>query len=76
MKCPYCEQELKQGYVQCRDGLHWTPKKQMVAALSSLGKGAVAIGNEEGYMANSCATAFLCENCETVIIRYGKHNER
>ena len=27
MKCPYCNKEMESGYVQCRDGLHWTPKK-------------------------------------------------
>lgn len=27
MKCPYCNDEMNQGYIQCRDGLYWTPKK-------------------------------------------------
>lgn len=70
MNCPYCNKEMQSGYVQCRDGLYWTPKKQKVAALSGMGKGAIAIGNDKGYMANSYATAFHCENCKTVIIQY------
>ena len=44
MKCPYCNKEMEAGYVQCRDGLYWTPKKQKVVALSGMGKGAIAIG--------------------------------
>ena len=75
MKCPYCNKEMESGYVQCRDGLHWTPKKQKVAVLSGMGKGAIAIGNENGYMANSFATAFHCDDCKTVIIQYGKSKE-
>lgn len=75
MKCPYCDKEMQLGYIQCRDGLHWTPKKQKAAALSGMGKGAIAIGNENGYMANSYATAFHCDDCKTVIIQYGKSKE-
>ena len=43
MKCPYCDKEMQSGYIQCRDGLHWTPKKQKVAALSGMGKGAIVV---------------------------------
>ena len=75
MKCPYCNKEMESGYVQCRDGLHWTPKKQKVAALSGMGKGAVLIGNEEGLVPNITAVAYHCEECKFVLIPYGKENE-
>ena len=39
MKCPYCNLEMEKGFVQCRDGVYWTPKKQWVSALSSMAKG-------------------------------------
>lgn len=38
MKCPYCNEEMVKGYIQCIDGVDWTEKKQLVAALSALGK--------------------------------------
>ena len=72
MICPYCNEEMEKGYVQCRDGLHWTPKKQKIAALSDMGKGAVLIGNEEGLVANTSAVAYHCEKCKVVMICYGK----
>ncbi len=75
MKCPYCNKEMESGYVQCRHGLHWTPKKQKVAALSGMGKGAIAIGNDNGYMANSSAIAFHCKDCKMVIIQYGNSDK-
>lgn len=70
MICPYCQNEMEEGYVQCRDGLHWTPKKQMVAALSGLGKGAVKIGDPLAYIPNTTATAYHCEKCKFVMIPY------
>ena len=45
MKCPYCEKEMILGYIQCRDGVYWTLKKQLVASLSSLGKGSTCLSN-------------------------------
>ena len=34
MSCPYCGKEMTLGYIQCRDGVQWTLKKQFVALLS------------------------------------------
>ena len=48
MKCPYCEKEMTLGYIQCRDGVYWTLKKQLVASLSSLGKGSTCLAAEYG----------------------------
>ena len=30
MKCPYCNESMVKGYIQCRDGVDWTEKKQFV----------------------------------------------
>ena len=73
MKCPYCNNEMQKGYIQCRDGLHWTPKKQKIAALSGLGTGAVLFGNEESFVPNTTALAYHCESCKKIIIDYGKN---
>ena len=72
MICPYCNREMQKGYIQCRDGLHWTPKKQVVSALSGLGKGAVLIGNEEGLVPNTTAIAYHCDECKKIIIDYSE----
>ena len=69
MKCPYCSNEMESGYIQCRDGVTWTPKKQPVAALSFLGKGSVSLAN--GATHNSdIVYAFNCSECKKVIIDY------
>ena len=69
MVCPYCEKEMDLGFIQCRDGVTWTPEKQLVASLSVLGKGSVSL--ENGAADNSRAVyAFKCPECKKVIIDY------
>ena len=75
MKCPHCNIEMEKGFVQCRDGVYWTPKKQWVSALSSMAKRAVAIGMDDKLMPKSKGLAFNCEKCKTVIIPYGDDNK-
>ena len=69
MVCPYCGKEMQAGFIQCRDGVTWTPKKQPVASLSFLGKGAVSL--ENGAADNSHAVyAYNCPECKKVVIEY------
>ena len=67
MDCPYCHKEMDLGYIQCRDGLTWTPRRQPVAALSCLGKGSVPLSN--GAADNNRAVyAYRCADCQKVMI--------
>lgn len=67
MNCPYCQKEMLLGYIQCRDGLTWTPRRQLVAALSVLGRDSVPLSN--GAANNSRAVyAYRCDACQKVII--------
>ncbi len=69
MKCPYCGSEMELGYIQCRDGVTWTPKKQPIAALSALGRGSITLAN--GAADNARAVyAYRCSHCRKVIIDY------
>lgn len=70
MKCPYCQKEMELGYIQCRDGVNWTPKKQLVAALSCFGKDSLSLENGEGH--NRAVIAYRCGDCEKIIIDYAK----
>ena len=67
MNCPYCQKEMILGYIQCRDGLHWTPRRQPVAALSCFGRGSVPLSN--GAADNSRTVhAYRCADCQKIII--------
>ena len=69
MVCPYCGKETGTGFIQWRDGVTWTPKKQFLPALSFLGKGAVSL--ENGAADNSSSVyAYNCNECKKVIIEY------
>ena len=69
MVCPYCGKEMETGFIQCRDGVTWTPKKQFRPSLSFLGKGAVSL--ENGAADNSSAVyAYNCPECKKVVIEY------
>lgn len=70
MKCPYCQKEMEKGFIQCRDGLHWTPKKQLIAALSEFGKDSISLENGVGN--NRAVYAYHCADCQKVIIDYAK----
>lgn len=72
MQCPYCHADMQRGYIQCRDGLSWTPKRQLVAALSSLGRGALRL---ENTMDGRGAVAYHCEACKLVLLAYGQREE-
>ena len=69
MNCPFCNKEMELGYIQCRDGVTWTPKKRLVAALSSLGKASVPLKNGADER-NKATYAYKCADCKKVIIDY------
>ena len=74
MNCPYCNKEMELGYIQCRDGVTWTPKKQLVAALSFFGKGSISL--ENGAADNSSTVyAYKCGTCKKVVIDYSADNQ-
>lgn len=69
MKCPYCAVEMELGYIQCRDGITWTPKRQPVAALSILGRGSKPIVNDAADNSKT-VHAHRCRDCRKIIIEY------
>ena len=67
MICPYCQGEMTKGYIQCRDGVYWTPDRALVSALSGIKKGAVPLRNHPEYPSNT-AIGYFCPKCRKVII--------
>ena len=67
MICPYCQNEMTQGYIQCRDGLFWVPEPFLVPALSGFKKGSVTLNNNPDSPF-SASIAYLCRDCKKVII--------
>ena len=70
MNCPYCNNEMELGYIQCRDGITWTPKKQLIAALSVFGKDSMPLNNSNSH---NTVYAYKCATCRKVIIDYSSY---
>lgn len=72
MKCPYCNEEMEIGYIQCRDGVYWSEKKRNIVALPPVrGKRidlrAIVEGSYQSY-----TTAYNCPKCKKILIDYDK----
>lgn len=66
MKCPYCGEEMIPGFIQCRDGIFWAPRKSLVSALSGFQKGALRLSE------NSSVVAYRCDRCKKILLDYSK----
>ena len=66
MICPYCNFEMEKGYIQSRDGLGWSPKKIMIAALSGM------LAEQE---LGKSVIAYRCKACEKLVIDYAGMEE-
>lgn len=64
MKCPYCDTEMKLGYLQCRDSMVWDSKKRMVAALPSLRNDSIVLGSGDGPFSGASVLAHNCDKCK------------
>jgi len=69
MKCPYCEQEMRCGYIHNQtQPVQWIPKGVKSSVWrGGLAKGAAQLG-EDSFWFDSTAQAFYCTACKIVII--------
>lgn len=72
MKCPYCQNEMEQGYIQNRDGVAWTKKEHFVMALAPYAGDSLQIGSRRD---GKSAEAFLCKNCKKILIDIPEETE-
>lgn len=68
--CPYCNNELELGYIQCRDGVSWTKSKCPIAALSWLSGSAIILSSGCGALSGGAVEAYKCASCKKIIIDY------
>ena len=76
MKCPYCDSEMKKGYIQSSYPIAWTPRKLKFFTFSAFyAEDSCVLADVEGIAA-ACAIAYNCEKCKKVIISYEENNEK
>ena len=66
MKCPYCGEEMQLGCIQCRDGVYWSEKERVIAALNIGGGKSIKLNEKSigGPFGGASAEAWLCEKCK------------
>lgn len=69
MICPYCQNEMAKGYIQCRDDIVWSPKKSLFPTFSFFNEGATQLYNDPDLLSNA-VVAHICRDCKKVIIDY------
>ena len=72
MKCPYCGEEMQLGCIQCRDGVYWSEKERVIAALNIGGGKSIKLNEKSigGPFGGASAEAWLCEKCKKIVIGY------
>lgn len=68
-KCPYCGNELQEGFVQSDRLVFFTPKLHKIFVAPNLSKENEIVLTSSNWFYPNC-TAFLCNNCKKVIIDY------
>lgn len=69
MNCPYCNEEMEKGYVECTSAiaLQWSMKLHKTSIGMKMASDSVDIA-DEGW----AATAYICKKCEKIVIPYGE----
>ena len=73
-QCPYCEMEMKKGFIQSGTRLAWVPKVSKVSVEPSLNKNSVLLSKQNRLSINY-VDAYLCEHCEKVLIDYSNNKD-
>jgi len=69
MKCPYCENEMEQGFIQSGREAFWTRKKRKWLGMANPDDGDIVIAPLD-YFFYSFAESYLCRRCRKVIYDY------
>lgn len=73
MKCPYCNEEMEQGYIQCRGGVYWSNKKRAVSALPPVTGKSINLSEYNISLSGPYVIAYNCSKCKKIIIDYGEN---
>ena len=70
MKCPYCGNEMETGLIQSPQEISWIKgEKKHLFGRAELHDGSVVL-SELSFLKGSAVTAFLCRECQKVLIDY------
>ncbi|MFD1205352.1 PF20097 family protein [Sporosarcina contaminans] len=68
-KCPFCEGEMKKGYIQSGTRLAWVPRVSKAIIEPSFIKDSVLLSKQSRFLVSN-VDAYLCERCKKVVLDY------
>ena len=68
MKCPFCEGNMENGYINARMDIVWTPEKKAHDEHPALDPGAVLLPEESRFDEEN-KEAYYCHDCERVVVK-------
>lgn len=69
MLCPYCNNEMKHGYISAYNRLCWTPKGETAHGATKWAKSPKSVVLAEYFFIGAATVdASFCEKCKKVII--------
>lgn len=71
-KCPYCNNDMEKGYIQCRDKLYWSKKIRKVAAIPPIDQSIPLAIQDISIFKGTAIEAYNCSKCKKIIIPYGE----
>lgn len=70
MNCPYCSNDLLEGYIYSPRTLSWSPQPLKTFSEASFQKEGNVVLSETGLLAPAKAVAYNCPSCKIIITFY------
>lgn len=79
MMCPYCNEEMQKGEIQCRQGgmIYWQPRevnygitKKRYSKRGVQRHGGIVLSPHQMYVISKPLIAYHCPSCKKVVIDY------
>ncbi len=68
MICPYCGKEMEQGVIENQHEINWKHERHLFGN-AMFHEGSVIL-SQRSFLTGSAVIAFLCRDCEKVVIDY------
>lgn len=70
MNCPYCSKIMEKGVIESPQEINWKHKRKLFG--TKLCNPDAVVLSPASFFNGAAVTAFICEDCEKVIIDYKK----
>lgn len=67
MKCPYCQNEMENGFIQSGRNILWVQKKHIISTNAKNENDIIIANNPLG---GAVIKGFCCRKCKKIIIEY------